>query len=84
MSKFGLLGKVFILQDILSGLISRLNPAVYHNINKYLAIKKAFYLSSIEEIEGDYFEFGVFNGSSFSHAIRCAKKVKNSIQILKK
>ncbi len=73
MSKFGLLGKIFILQDILSELISRLNPAVYHNINKYLAIKKAFYLSSIEEIKGDYFEFGVFNGSSFSHAVRCAK-----------
>ena len=31
------------------------------------------YLSSIEEIKGDYFEFGVFNGSSFSHAVRCAK-----------
>ena len=27
----------------------------------------------IEKIESDYFEFGVSSGSSFCHAIRCAK-----------
>ena len=73
MTQFGLLSKLDILQTIPSVIISKINPAIFHNIGKYLAIKKAFYLSSIEEIEGDYFEFGVFTGSSFCHAVRCAK-----------
>ena len=73
MTKFGILSKFDVLQTIPSIIISKINPAIFHNIGKYLAIKKAFYLSSIEGIEGDYFEFGVFTGSSFCHAIRCAK-----------
>ena len=73
MTQLGLLSKLDILQTIPSVIISKINPAIFHNIGKYLAIKKAFYLSSIEEIEGDYFEFGVFTGSSFCHAVRCAK-----------
>jgi O-methyltransferase len=73
MTKFGILSKFDVLQTIPSIIISKINPAIIHNIGKYMAIKKAFFLSSIEEIEGDYFEFGVFKGSSFCHAIRCAK-----------
>ena len=73
MTQYRLLSKLDILQTIPSVIISKINPAIFHNIGKYLAIKKAFYLSSIEEIEGDYFEFGVFTGSSFCHAVRCAK-----------
>ena len=73
MTKFGLLSKLELLQTIPSIFISKINPAILHNIGKYLALKKAFYLSSIENIEGDYFEFGVFTGSSFCHAVRCAK-----------
>ena len=73
MTKFGILSNFDFLQTITSTIISKINPAIFHNIEKYLAIKKAFYLSSIEDIEGDYFEFGVFSGSSFCHAIRCAK-----------
>ena len=33
------------------------------------------YLSAIEDVEGDYLEFGVFTGSSFCHSIRCYKKL---------
>lgn len=73
MSKFGILGNITILQSALSSFISKLNPAVIHNIGKYMAIKKAFYLSAIEQTKGDYYEFGVYTGSSFTHAIRCAK-----------
>tara|TARA_Y100001970_G_scaffold281852_1_gene393497 strand:- start:35594 stop:36286 length:693 start_codon:yes stop_codon:yes gene_type:complete len=73
MSKFGFISNITILQTIVSKAISRLNPAIMHNIGKYLAIKKVFYLSAIEQTKGDYFEFGVYKGSSFTHAIRCAK-----------
>ena len=73
MSKFGIIGRINFLQNISSYIISKINPAIIHNIGKYFAIKKVFYLSSIEQIKGDYFEFGVYTGSSFAHAIRCAK-----------
>jgi hypothetical protein len=73
MSKFGLLGQITIFQSAVSYFLAKMNPAVIHNIGKYMAIKKAFYLSAIEQTEGDYYEFGVYTGSSFTHAIRCAK-----------
>ena len=73
MSKFGLLGKITVFQNAISYFLAKMNPAVVHNIGKYMAIKKAFYLSAIEQIKGAYYEFGVYTGSSFTHAIRCAK-----------
>jgi len=73
MSKFGLIGNIAIFQTFVSNFISKMNPAVIHNIGKYFAIKKVFYLSAIEQTKGDYYEFGVFKGSSFTHAIRCSK-----------
>lgn len=73
-SKFGLLGKLEFLQNMSSTFISSLNPAVIHNIEKYIAIKKTVYLNSLEHQRGDYLEFGVYTGSSFCHAIKCFKK----------
>lgn len=70
-NKFGILAKLTFLQDLASICIARINPSVTHNIEKYNAIKKVMYLTAIEEITGDYLEFGIFTGSSFCHAIRC-------------
>ena len=83
MNKFGLLSKIEILQTLPSVIIANLNPAITHNLEKYKAIKKAFYISSIENIQGDYFEFGVFTGSSFCHSIRCAKALAKYDEQLK-
>jgi len=58
-SKFGFLSELDFLQNITSSLLSGLNPAIVHNLEKYLALNKVHYLSAIEEIEGDYIEFGV-------------------------
>lgn len=74
-SKFGLLEKLEFLQSWASVLIANINPAIIHNLEKYYALKKVHYLSTIEEIDGDYLEFGVFTGSSFCHSIRCCKKL---------
>ena len=74
-SKFGFLSKLNFLQDAASAFIARVNPAVIHNLEKYVALKKVHYLAAIEEIEGDYLEFGVFTGSSFCHSIRCVQKL---------
>lgn len=75
MSQFGLLSKFEFLQTWASLVVSNVNPAVSHNLGKYSAIQKAFYLSAIDDKKGDYLEFGVFRGSSFSHAMRCANKM---------
>jgi O-methyltransferase len=71
MTKFGILAKLNFLQDWLSNILVRLNPAVIHNLEKYYVLKKVHYLSAIEEVEGDYLEFGVYTGSSFCHSMRC-------------
>ena len=74
-NKFGFLSKLDFLQNFASVFIASLNPAVVHNLEKYMALKKVHYLSSIEDIDGDYIEFGVYTGSSFCHSIRCVKKL---------
>jgi O-methyltransferase len=74
-TQFGFLLQLEFLQNWASVLISRLNPAIVHNLEKYYTLKKVHYLSSIEDVEGDYLEFGVFTGSSFCHSIRCCKNL---------
>lgn len=74
-TKFGFLSKLEFLQDWASALIAGVNPAIVHNLEKYHTLKKVHYLSTIEDVEGDYLEFGVFTGSSFCHSIRCCKKL---------
>ena len=74
-TKFGFISKLEFLQTWASSLIAGINPAIIHNIEKYYILKKVFYLSAIENIEGDYLEFGVFTGSSFCHSMRCCHKL---------
>lgn len=73
-SKFDIIAKFNLLQNIASNIISSFNPAIIHNIEKYWIIKKVVYLNSLEHQTGDYVEFGVFTGSSFCHAIGCFSK----------
>lgn len=72
----GILARVECLQNWASTLIALLPPAASHNLSKYHALKKVHYLSAIEDMEGDYLEFGVFTGSSFCHSIRCFKHLR--------
>jgi hypothetical protein len=74
-TQFGFLSKLEFLQDWVSILISGINPAIVHNLEKYHTLRKVHYLSAIENVEGDYLEFGVFMGSSFCHSIRCCAKL---------
>ena len=74
-TQFGFLSKLEFLQDWASALISFVNPAIVHNLEKYHVLKKVHYLSTIEDVEGDYLEFGVFTGSSFCHSLRCCKNL---------
>ncbi|MBC7457941.1 MAG: hypothetical protein H7235_06660 [Bdellovibrionaceae bacterium] len=64
------------VQNLAGWLFSLMSPMVEHNLGKYLAIKKAFYLTALEKLDGDYLEFGVFTGSSFVFATRIHKKLR--------
>lgn len=76
-SQFGILSKLEFLQNWSSRIISGINPAIIHNIEKYHVLKKVHYLSVIEGVDGDYLEFGIFTGSSFCHSIRCNHKLRH-------
>jgi len=71
---FNFISRLYFLQNMLGCIVASVIPPFFvHNLAKYFAIKKAFYLSDIENIEGDYLEFGVFTGSSMACAIQCAR-----------
>jgi hypothetical protein len=52
------------LQTFVVKWVSALHPAIEHNVQKTQAIKKAFYFAFLEQLRGDYLEFGVFEGTS--------------------
>lgn len=63
-------------QNLVASLYSRVPAMVEHNLGKYLALKKALYLTSLERMEGDYLEFGVFTGSSFVFAVKANRQLR--------
>lgn len=65
----------FIFQNVASWLLSRIPPMLEHNVQKYEALRKAFYLTALDKLEGDYLEFGVFTGSSFVAACRIHRRL---------
>lgn len=71
-----LLKSNFILQNMASLILSRIPPMIEHNVAKYAALRKAFYLTALDQLEGDYLEFGVFTGSSFVFAMRIHDKLR--------
>jgi hypothetical protein len=71
---FGFLSKLNFLQDLVSAGIASLNPMVFHTIEKYVVLSKLFFFAAVENIQGDYLEFGVYKGSSLCHALRAYKK----------
>ena len=62
-------------QNLISSLYSRVPAMVEHNLGKYLALKKALYLTGLEKLEGDYLEFGVFTGSSFVFSVKANRRL---------
>ena len=67
----------FFLQNLAARLFSKIPAFVEHNVEKYKALRKAFYLTALERLEGDYLEFGVFTGSSFVFACKIEKKYRD-------
>ena len=65
------------LQTLVVRLISTIPPAIEHNIGKTMAIKKAFYFAFLEQIEGDYLEFGTFEGTSLIAAFENDRRFRS-------
>ena len=77
MFNFQIISKLNFLQNITSVFINFFDGSIIHNIEKYYFLKKICELSCIEKIQGDYLEFGVYTGSSFSHVIRTIRAIEN-------
>ena len=71
------------LQKIASIIVLIIPQILTHNIEKYKIIKNIFYTLDMDDVKGDYLEFGCFTGSSLKHAINCYKKIftKNKNQL---
>ena len=57
------------LQALAAKLICGVPSEVHHNFGKLAALRKAFSYASLEGVEGDYLEFGVYEGTSMIAAI---------------
>lgn len=60
----------------LSFIIRNLNSVYMHNSAKFLQIYKIWFNIKLDDIEGDYIEFGIFKGKSLLHSIKVTKKLK--------
>lgn len=67
---FKIVQKWQFLQDIVINILTGVHPAILHNVGKIEIIKKSFHQITTEQIEGSYFEFGVFEGSSLLAAAK--------------
>ena len=63
-----------LLQSIVSKFILSIPIYIPHNISKYSILNKIIYNLSIDNIKGDYAEFGCFTGSCLVHSHRCFEK----------
>lgn len=63
------------LQDLAINISSRIHPSIYHGLSKVSALNKAFFYVELDKLEGDYLEFGVFQGGSFISAYKCWRSI---------
>ncbi len=73
---FELAKRAHWLQTLVVRFIAALPPAIEHNVGKTQAIKKALYLACLENVPGDYLEFGVFEGTSLLAAFECDRRFR--------
>ena len=66
------------IQNIAAIIVSRISPFLDFSLAKYLAIKKAMYITAIDQTYGSYLEFGVFTGSSFNFAMKINKQLEKN------
>ncbi len=70
-----------IFQNFAAWLCSLIPPEVEHNLQKYTALRKAFFITGLDGVEGDYLEFGVFTGSSLIFSTRVCRRLKLAAKV---
>ena len=64
------------IQNFVANIISLIPPYFEFSVAKYLAIKKAMFITAYDKTYGSYLEFGVFTGSSFNFAMNVNKQIE--------
>ena len=71
--------RIFLLLQEAYILVSSLSsPSIIHNVEKHKILKKFLFYKKIEGLEGDYLEFGVYEGTSIKAAATYWKKIGTS------
>jgi hypothetical protein len=73
---FGFAKRALWLQDLVVTALARAHPLFDHTFAKVMALKKAFYSVELDCLEGDYLEFGVYQGTSFVAALQSWRSVR--------
>ena len=63
----------YFLIDFIIKIVARIHPVISHNIQKINFFKDSFFMLNLEQVEGDYVEFGVFDGTSLISAYETNK-----------
>ena len=64
------LSKLHFLINFVIKLYNLIPLPIYHNLERIKAYRKIFFLVNFERVEGDYLEFGVYEGSSLITAYK--------------
>ena len=76
MNLLKLIKKNLFIQNFVAIIASLVPAYLEFTVGKYLAIKKALYITAHDATHGSYLEFGVFTGSSFNFAMKVNKKIE--------
>ena len=76
MNLLKLIKKNLLIQNFVASIVSLVPAYLEFTVGKYLAIKKALYITAHDATHGSYLEFGVFTGSSFNFAMKVNKKIE--------
>ena len=76
MSLLNIIKNNLFIQNFVANIISLIPPYFEFSVAKYLAIKKAMFITAYDKTYGSYLEFGVFTGSSFNFAMKVNKLIE--------
>ena len=73
---------LLIKTKFLSFLIRNVSGDIYDNSSKFYQINKIWHNIKLDQITGDYIEFGIYKGKSIYHSFKVAKKLDIQKNIL--
>ena len=76
MSLFNIIKNNLFIQNFVATIVSLIPVYFEFSVSKYLAIKKAMFITAYDKTHGSYLEFGVFTGSSFNFAMKVNKQIE--------